>query len=107
MSDRYNCCKKYFNQYPETNIPIYMDLLPDVLENINKNKQKKSDIVNKLGNFYDKSNAEIAYSGKPERLYVIENKKIIYKSGHGPEGYSIAELEKFLTKHLNLNKNGK
>eukprot|EP01064_Diplonema_japonicum_P000064 TRINITY_DN1002_c7_g1_i1.p1 TRINITY_DN1002_c7_g1~~TRINITY_DN1002_c7_g1_i1.p1 ORF type:complete len:119 (+),score=30.24 TRINITY_DN1002_c7_g1_i1:350-706(+) len=41
--------------------------------------------------------AEMKYSAHPERLYVIDqNRKIVYKSGMGPEGYKPKELASWL-----------
>merc|ERR1711991_650384 len=40
--------------------------------------------------------AEKAYSSFPERLYVIEDGRIVLKGGKGPDGYSVDELESFL-----------
>lgn len=42
----------------------------------------------------------MAYSSLPERLYVVEDGKVIYEGGPGPFAYSPAELEQFLQKYL-------
>ncbi len=39
--------------------------------------------------------AELAYSGWPDRLYLIgTNGRVLYKSAPGPQGFKPAELEK-------------
>jgi len=40
---------------------------------------------------------EKKYSGLPERLYVILDNKIVYTGGMGPFGYSISEVDEFLS----------
>ena len=42
----------------------------------------------------------IAYSALPERLYAIQDGKIIYEGGPGPFAYNITDLEQFLEKYL-------
>ena len=47
----------------------------------------------------DKVNA--AYAGWPERLYVVGvDGRIAYKSGPGPGGFKIAEVEEWLKKNV-------
>lgn len=42
-----------------------------------------------------------AYSAMPNRLYIIDRDgKVAYKSGRGPRGYRIGELEQSLVLHL-------
>lgn len=42
-----------------------------------------------------------AYSGWPERLYVVgSDGKIAYKGGPGPGGFKIAEVEDWLKKNV-------
>lgn len=40
------------------------------------------------------------FRGWPERLYVIDEQKILYQGGNGPIGYSIPSLEFFLRSNL-------
>ncbi len=48
-----------------------------------------------------KNTAERAYTGWPDRLYLVDrNGRIAYKSLPGPFGFRPAELEKALTKAL-------
>eukprot|EP00088_Acartia_fossae_P001610 TRINITY_DN10636_c0_g1_i3.p2 TRINITY_DN10636_c0_g1~~TRINITY_DN10636_c0_g1_i3.p2 ORF type:complete len:124 (-),score=45.29 TRINITY_DN10636_c0_g1_i3:309-680(-) len=42
--------------------------------------------------------AEKKYQGLPERLYVIMDNKIVYAGGMGPFGYSVDEVDAFLSK---------
>jgi hypothetical protein len=42
-----------------------------------------------------------AYSGMPDRLYVISRDgRVIYKGGRGPFGFNPAEMEQTLILHL-------
>ena len=42
-----------------------------------------------------------AYSGMPDRLYVIgRDGRVVYKGGRGPFGFSAAEMEQTLILHL-------
>jgi hypothetical protein len=42
-----------------------------------------------------------AYSGMPDRLYVIgRDGRVVYKGGRGPFGFSAAEMEQALILHL-------
>ena len=42
--------------------------------------------------------AENKYSGLPERLYVLMDGKIVYAGDMGPFGYSVDELDGFLSR---------
>eukprot|EP00092_Neocalanus_flemingeri_P035535 GFUD01038679.1.p1 GENE.GFUD01038679.1~~GFUD01038679.1.p1 ORF type:complete len:124 (+),score=30.16 GFUD01038679.1:162-533(+) len=42
--------------------------------------------------------ANLAYASFPERLYVIQDSKIIFEGGTGPWFYSIEEVDKFISK---------
>ena len=42
-----------------------------------------------------------AYAALPERLYVIDDDKIAYAGGPGPEGYNLEELRRWLTEYRN------
>jgi len=42
--------------------------------------------------------AENKYSGLPERLYVLMDVKIVYAGDMGPFGYSVDELDGFLSR---------
>ena len=42
--------------------------------------------------------AEGKYCGFPERLYVLMDGKIVYTGDTGPMGYSVNEVETFLSK---------
>jgi hypothetical protein len=50
-----------------------------------------------------------AYSGMPDRLYVIgKDGRVVYKGGRGPFGFSAGEMEQALVMHLvDLHGNGK
>ncbi len=42
-----------------------------------------------------------AYSGMPDRLYVIgRDGRVVYKGGRGPFGFNAAEMEQALVLHL-------
>jgi len=41
--------------------------------------------------------ANIAYAALPERLYVVQDGKIIYAGEPGPFGYNLEELDSFLS----------
>lgn len=42
-----------------------------------------------------------AYSGMPDRLYIVgRDGKVVYKGGRGPFGFSPAEMEQSLILHL-------
>ena len=42
-----------------------------------------------------------AYSGMPDRLYIVSKEgKVVYKGGRGPFGFSPAEMEQSLIMHL-------
>ena len=98
MKDRFECCVKYYNQYPKTNIPITMDFLP---QNLNNMKQStKNAIARKYGSFENSIIAEDAYGAWPERLYIVCNKIIVYKGGLGPSGYLLDEVENYLKKRV-------
>lgn len=43
---------------------------------------------------------QLAYGGHPERLFVIQDGRIIYHGGKGPQNYSLPELEAFLLQHV-------
>lgn len=42
----------------------------------------------------------LAYDAWPERLYIIEKGKIVYKGGPGPFQYDITEVASWLHKHV-------
>lgn len=44
---------------------------------------------------------QFAYAALPERLYVIDEDKIAYVGGLGPDGYSLDELRRWLTEYRN------
>ncbi len=45
--------------------------------------------------------ADIAFKGWPERIYVLDSQsKIIYQGGKGPYGFSLDELRQFLDANL-------
>lgn len=44
--------------------------------------------------------AEVAYSGWPERLYVIDEEgRVAYKGGRGPVGFRPRQVEQWLETH--------
>ena len=98
MLDRYDCCMKYLDKYPETKIPIFMDLMKHSFKDLNNNI--KNNINKKYGKWNDLINAEYAYTAWPDRLYIIYNKKIVFKSGIGPDGYLLDEMEESLKKYI-------
>ena len=96
MKDRFECCIKYYNQYPTSKIPIVIDLLPQTLKNIICNQTVKKSIETRYGSFEKSINAEDSYAAWPERLYIVRNKTIVYKGGTGPSGYKLDEVEQYL-----------
>jgi len=47
------------------------------------------------------NNANSAFAGWPERLYVLRENKVAFKGGPGPFGYDIDALEKWMTHNVN------
>jgi len=47
------------------------------------------------------NNCDTSYSAWPERLYVIQSGKIVYKGRTGPDGYHPEEIEEWLTQYMN------
>eukprot|EP00029_Vermamoeba_vermiformis_P010831 TRINITY_DN5799_c0_g1_i2.p1 TRINITY_DN5799_c0_g1~~TRINITY_DN5799_c0_g1_i2.p1 ORF type:complete len:127 (-),score=16.04 TRINITY_DN5799_c0_g1_i2:147-527(-) len=45
------------------------------------------------------NNTEATYEARPERIYVIEDSKIIFKSLLGPYGYDTKRFEAFIKTH--------
>ncbi|KAK7079090.1 Responsible for the deiodination of T4 (3,5,3',5'- tetraiodothyronine) [Halocaridina rubra] len=43
--------------------------------------------------------ANRAYGGMPERLYIVLDGVIVYKGEQGPYGYKLREVEEWLTKY--------
>jgi len=43
--------------------------------------------------------ANIAYAALPERLYVVQDGRVIYQGGLGPFDYNISDVEAFLAKN--------
>jgi len=43
--------------------------------------------------------ANIAYAALPERLYVVQDGRVIYQGGLGPFDYKISDVEAFLAKN--------
>ena len=43
--------------------------------------------------------ANDAYGAWPERLYIIQQGKIVYEGGTGPYNYNLGEVEKWLEKY--------
>ncbi|RDD35783.1 Type I iodothyronine deiodinase [Trichoplax sp. H2] len=41
-----------------------------------------------------------AYDAVPERLYVVDDGKIVYSGGPGPFAYSVDDMEQFLEKYV-------
>ncbi|EDV18712.1 uncharacterized protein TRIADDRAFT_34769, partial [Trichoplax adhaerens] len=41
-----------------------------------------------------------AYDAVPERLYVVDDGKIVYSGGPGPFAYSLDDMEQFLEKYV-------
>mmetsp|Transcript_33721 Transcript_33721/g.78954 ORF Transcript_33721/g.78954 Transcript_33721/m.78954 type:complete len:97 (-) Transcript_33721:133-423(-) len=49
----------------------------------------------------DMDNAiDTAYEARPERIYVIEDNHVVFRTGVGPYCYSTAKLARFLTSRL-------
>jgi len=42
----------------------------------------------------------LCYSAEPERLFVIDNGKVVYSGGNGPFNYDVFELRSFIEKRL-------
>lgn len=47
-----------------------------------------------------------AYGAYFERLYIIQEQKVMYQGGRGPEGYKIAELRRWLDQYQSRLQNG-
>ena len=62
---------------------------------VERTKIKTQFVVDKMSN-----EANTAYTAWPERLYLMEKGKIIYKGGRGPFGYIISQVDAFLEKHF-------
>lgn len=43
--------------------------------------------------------ANKAYGGMPERLYIVQDGVIVYKGNQGPFGYKLREVEEWLKKY--------
>lgn len=71
LTERKAALQKLYDMY-DPKMPIVMDDMTDQLEK--------------------------AYSSWPERLYVLQNGKILWIGGVGPFNYSVPELEKWLKK---------
>lgn len=41
------------------------------------------------------------FAAWPERIYVIEDKKVVYKGAIGPEGYKVDEVRQWLNERFN------
>jgi len=48
--------------------------------------------------------AELAYAAWPERLYVIQDNHIVFKSNRGPYGYHPEQIEEWLEAYTKLKK---
>jgi len=47
------------------------------------------------------NNCDKDYSAWPERFYIIQSGKIVFKGGKGPDGYHPEEIEEWLTQYSN------
>jgi len=75
IQDRIAACQQFVDKYqPHQNIPVVIDELTDA--------------------------CRLGYDAWPERLYIIENGKIVYKGGRGPELYKIDEVGEWLRKRF-------
>mmetsp|Transcript_2540 Transcript_2540/g.2837 ORF Transcript_2540/g.2837 Transcript_2540/m.2837 type:complete len:86 (+) Transcript_2540:498-755(+) len=46
---------------------------------------------------------DIAWEARPERLYVVDDGKIVFQTGVGPYGYNPEELEAFFERQIPVN----
>ena len=60
--------------------------------------QKQSNNVLTVVDDVDNCTAN-AYGARPERLYIIQNDRIVLQGGTGPFGYNIDEIRDFLQNH--------
>ena len=49
---------------------------------------------------------ERAYEARPERLYVLQGGKVLWRSGLGPWDYDVAGFGKFLASHMEVGAGG-
>ncbi|GCC25345.1 hypothetical protein chiPu_0003755 [Chiloscyllium punctatum] len=47
------------------------------------------------------NSSNASYGAYFERLYVVQNQKVVYQGGRGPEGYKISELRMWLEQYTN------
>ena len=79
MQDRINAAYKY-QQLADTKMTIVVDIIDD------------------------EDNAETLYASWPDRLYIIQNKEIVFKGDLGPNGYKIDKVKEWINQYL-LSKN--
>ena len=75
MQDRMNAAYKY-QQLANTKMTIVLDMIDD------------------------KDNAETLYASWPDRFYIIQNKKIVFKGELGPNGYKPDKVEEWINQYL-------
>ena len=46
------------------------------------------------------------YGSTPERLYIVQDKKVVYKGARGPHGYKLEEIDQWLNKYQHTNNTG-
>jgi len=46
------------------------------------------------------NNADLAFAGWPERFYIVENNKIVFKGGKGPDHYHPEDVEDWMNERL-------
>jgi hypothetical protein len=59
--------------------------------------EKETFVVDGIDN-----NAEAVYEARPERIYVIQDGNVIFKSLLGPYGYDLKRFEEFIKVHPKL-----
>jgi len=74
MQERYRLAKLSAEKFGMSSIPILVDPMDN--------------------------NANIAFGAWPERLYILQDKEVVFKGGPGPYGYDLDAIEAWLTKNV-------
>eukprot|EP01090_Pellita_catalonica_P021742 TRINITY_DN8218_c0_g1_i1.p1 TRINITY_DN8218_c0_g1~~TRINITY_DN8218_c0_g1_i1.p1 ORF type:complete len:129 (+),score=22.43 TRINITY_DN8218_c0_g1_i1:264-650(+) len=83
LTERVGLCKDYLDQNE--------DIWPKFDNNLDYPNNRFAVVVDTMQN-----SANLTYSAWPERLYVIQNNKIVYKGDKGPDGYHPEEVDDWL-----------
>ena len=68
----------------------------DITDGTNKRDGAISVVIDNMDNQLDR-----AFDAWEERLYVLDNKKVVYKGGQGPIDYNMDGLTAFLASYIN------